>query len=55
MLDRFIKNFKQSHGLLAKNGLIIGHIEVYFLYFLLCGLFWLCVLPWVISFMFGVV
>ena len=27
----------------------------FILIFFLCGLFWLCVVPWVICFMFGVV
>ena len=37
------------------NGQIIGHIGSLFIYFFLCGLLLLCVLPWVICFMFGVV
>ena len=55
MLDFFIKDFNQSHGFEAKNGLIIGHIgSLFILVFFLCGLFGLCVVPWVICFMFGV-
>ena len=34
---------------------IIGHIGSLFIYFFLCGLLLLYVLPWVICFMFGVV
>ena len=33
MLDFFIKDFNQSHGFEAKNGLIIGHIESLFILF----------------------
>ena len=38
MLDFSIKDFKLSHGFLAKNGVIIGHIGS-FLKKILCGLF----------------
>ena len=31
MLDFFIKDFNQSHGFYAKNGLIIGHIGSLFI------------------------
>ena len=33
MLDFFIKDFNQSHGFEAKNGLIIGHIGSLFILF----------------------
>ena len=52
MLDFLIKDFNLSHGFQAKNGLIIGHIGSYLFIFFLCGLFSLCVVPWVICFMF---
>ena len=40
MLDFFIKDFNQSHGFKAKNGLIIGHIgSLFILFFFPCGLF----------------
>ena len=54
MLDFFIKDFNQSHGFEAKNGQIIGHIGSLFIFFSMWP-FWLCVVPWVICFMFGVV
>ena len=44
MLDFFIKDFNQSHGFSAKNGLIIGHIGSLFIlifsmwpFFVMCG------------------
>ena len=52
MLDFSIKDFNLSHGFQAKNGLIIGHIGSLFILTFLCGLFSLCVVPWVICFMF---
>ena len=39
MLDSAITDFKLSHGFSSKNGLINGHIESFFIYFSLCGLF----------------
>ena len=55
VLDCFITDLKLSHGFQTTNGQIIGHIGSLFIYFFLCGLLLLCVLPWVICFMFGVV
>ena len=48
MLDFFITYLNQSHGFSATNGQIIGYIGSLFMWEL-------CVLPWVISFMSGVV
>ena len=53
MLDFFIKDFNQSHGFEAKNGLIIDHIGSLFFFFSTWPFF--CVVSWVICFMFGVV
>ena len=55
MLDFFIKDFNQSHGFSAKNGLIIGHIGSLFILIFSMWPFLLCVVPWVICFMFGLV
>ena len=54
MLDFSIEDFKLSHGFLSKNGLIIGHIGSFIFNFFMWP-FWLCVVAWVIYFMFGVV
>ena len=39
MLDFFIKDFNQSHGFEAKNGLIIGHIGSLFYFFFYVAFF----------------
>ena len=52
MLDFSVTDFKLSHGFYSKNGLINGHIGSYFFFM---WPFLLCVVPWVICFMFGVV
>ena len=54
MLDFSITDFKLSHGFKSKNGLINGHIGSFFKFFFMWP-FLLCVVPWVIYFMFGVV
>ena len=54
MLDFSVTDFKLSHGFYSKNGLINGHIGSYFYCFFMWP-FLLCVVPWVICFMFGVV
>ena len=54
MLEFSITDFKPSHGFSAKNGLINGHIGSFFYIFFMWPLL-LCVVPWVIYFMFGVV
>ena len=61
MLDFFIKDFKLSHGFKAKNGLIIGHIGSFFIFYVafFCyvwyhGLFVLC-LGWCECFCFLVI
>ena len=53
MLDFAITDFKLSHGFSSKNGLINGHIGSFFNIFM--WPFWLCVVPCVFYFMFGVV
>ena len=53
MLDFSITDFKLSHGFSSKNGLINGHIGSFFIFFMWPLL--LCVVPWVIYFMFEVV
>ena len=53
MWDFSVTDFKLSHGFYSKNGLINGHIGSYFYFFM--WPFLLCVVPWVICFMFGVV
>ena len=53
MLDFSITDFKLSHGFSSKNGLNNGHIGSFFYIFYVA--FLLCVVPWVIYFMFGVV
>ena len=54
MLEFSITDFKLSHGFLSKNGLINGHIGSFLKKIFMWPLL-LCVVPWVIYFMFGVV
>ena len=57
MLDFFITDLKQPMDFKLQMDRLLAILGVYlsiFFYFL-CGLLLLCVLPWVICFMFGVV
>ena len=55
VLDCFITELKLSMDFKLQMGRLLAILGVHLSIFFLCGLFLLCVLPWVISFMFGVV
>ena len=43
-VDFFIKNLKQSHGIYAKKGLIIGHIgSLFFIFFFYVAFLLMCI------------
>ena len=55
MLDFFITTLNLSHGFKLQMGILLAIFSVHLSNFCLCGLMLLCVLPWVISLIFGVV